>query len=503
MKNFLKTIAINATAVILVVGIVIFVNYIAGRFSARLDLTEDKVYSLAEATQKILNRLEDRLTIKLYFSEDLPAAMQPNKQQIMDTLSEFAARSPRPIIIEFVNPTLNEERENETQTMGIMPVELNVREKDKIEVKKIYLGMAIYYRDKREVIPVVKEPQNLEYALDLSLLRLVRETEPTVAVYMGANEDRYQLLGQLIEPVGKLEATTLDEKKLNDKKRNSLLVVNPVALDKKIVKNLDTILSSGTNIVIFAGTKNVTDDLTVETRQTGLEEWLGDKGVEFSGELLLDVEQNAQAGFQTDYGQIYMPYPFWVKAFAPNMNHDHVVTNGLEETLFPWTNGLITAPEENQTQWQITNLVWSSERSFVKPDESPNVSPQYIQGMTELPTFKSLPLAAILTSKEHSSYGRIFVVGSPYILQDNFLQQSPSNVIFLSNLIQHASFGDDLLGVNSRGKTAHPLKVLQQNQINFVKWGTMIGVPLSAVILGLVYVVIVKKKRAVLAGALA
>ena len=61
MKNFLKTIAINATAVILVVGIVIFANYIAGRFSARLDLTEDKVYSLAEATQKILDRLREGL----------------------------------------------------------------------------------------------------------------------------------------------------------------------------------------------------------------------------------------------------------------------------------------------------------------------------------------------------------------------------------------------------------------------------------------------------------
>ena len=74
MKFGSKALAI----VLLFVGLVL-VNYLASSVPVRIDATADSIYSLSDGTKKMLSKLEEPVTLELYFSKDasgLPIGLQ-------------------------------------------------------------------------------------------------------------------------------------------------------------------------------------------------------------------------------------------------------------------------------------------------------------------------------------------------------------------------------------------------------------------------------------------
>ncbi|MCD6544518.1 MAG: Gldg family protein, partial [Flavobacteriaceae bacterium] len=59
--------------ILLVVVVLIILNIIGNSFYKRYDLTKDKRYTLSNTTKKIINRIDEPLTIKVYLQGDFPA----------------------------------------------------------------------------------------------------------------------------------------------------------------------------------------------------------------------------------------------------------------------------------------------------------------------------------------------------------------------------------------------------------------------------------------------
>lgn len=489
MKKFLSQ---NILAVLLILGIAVVANYLSSHVSLRWDLTEDKEYTLSQATRDIVAGLEDRLTIKLYYSKDLPPMLTPVQEQVSDLIRELRAHAKNGLVIENVDPDSNEEKERETLTLGIVPLQLNIVEKDKREVKKAYMGMVIYYRDKKEVIPVLAQVANLEYQVDLSVLKLTQKELPKIGVFVGGEKEMFQQMSQLVEPIGDYVEIT-DAKDLKGKKLNVLLVIDPVDIEKDFLKALDDVMAEGTHVLIFASQVHVSDDMTPTVVHSGMDEWLSEKGVGISNGFLLDTQQNVQAGFQAGGMQIFMPYHFWVKALRQDLNEKHPITAELEEIIYPWTHVVEPMGSKNLA-WSMEELVHSSKVSFLQKEEVPTVSPQYVQNMTELPELKSHPLSVVLKNRDEK-FGKIFLTASSTMFQDRFLQQFGSNILFLENLLEYTSWGDKLIGVRSRGKTARPLEVISDAKRSFIKWGHMTLVPVFSVLLGVAFLYVHKKRR--------
>ncbi|TNF41877.1 MAG: hypothetical protein EP310_06710, partial [Bacteroidetes bacterium] len=57
------------TYILFVAGILILLNILASRFFFRIDFTEDKRYTLSNATKDLLNTLNEPVTVTAYFSE--------------------------------------------------------------------------------------------------------------------------------------------------------------------------------------------------------------------------------------------------------------------------------------------------------------------------------------------------------------------------------------------------------------------------------------------------
>ena len=147
-----KTAKISST-ILLTAAIVIIVNILAENYKFRLDLTEEREYTLSPATRNILKNLEKPVTVTAYFSKDLPPNIGNIAGNLRDMLIEYSNRSKGMLVYRFVNPNENEETESEAVNNGIRPVMINVREKDQVKQQKAYLGAVVSVGEDKETIP--------------------------------------------------------------------------------------------------------------------------------------------------------------------------------------------------------------------------------------------------------------------------------------------------------------------------------------------------------------
>ena len=88
----------SAAFVAILIGITVVINLIVGQLptsAARFDLTENKEYTMSEATKKIFGRLKDIVTITYYVSKDLPSSAATLKQDTVDFLNERKLIAPK------------------------------------------------------------------------------------------------------------------------------------------------------------------------------------------------------------------------------------------------------------------------------------------------------------------------------------------------------------------------------------------------------------------------
>jgi len=72
--------------------VIILVNLAGVTLFFRLDLTNDKIYSLSPASKDVVATLSEPLSIKVFFSKDLPAPHNNTERYLKDLLEEYAAR---------------------------------------------------------------------------------------------------------------------------------------------------------------------------------------------------------------------------------------------------------------------------------------------------------------------------------------------------------------------------------------------------------------------------
>ncbi len=144
------------------------------------------MYSLSKSSENVLDKIDDLLTMKVYFSDDLPGELSNTQRFLQDLLEEYEAQSDN-IRFFFTNPESNEELEEEARKDGIQPVQMQVVEDDKLEIKRVYLGMVILYEDKKETIPVIQTATGLEYLITTKIKTLVNKDKKTSRHIVGSD----------------------------------------------------------------------------------------------------------------------------------------------------------------------------------------------------------------------------------------------------------------------------------------------------------------------------
>ena len=160
--------------------VVILINVAGMTLFFRLDLTGDKIYSISEASRKVVSTLSEPLTIKVFFTKDLPAPYNNTERYLHDLLEEYAIHGSKYFNYRFYDVSPDEgdisqkTRENQeaANNYGIRPVQIRVIEKDEVKFQKAYMGLVLIHGDLIERIPTITATDGLEYQLTTAIQKL-------------------------------------------------------------------------------------------------------------------------------------------------------------------------------------------------------------------------------------------------------------------------------------------------------------------------------------------
>lgn len=478
------------TTAALVIGIIIVLNLLAHEFHLRLDLTEDRQYTLSQATKDILNDLEEPITVKAYFSKDLPAHIVKTRQDFQEMLIEFANLSDGMLLYEFVNPNEKESHEQEAMQSGIRPVLINIREKDQMKQQKAFLGATVLLGEKQEVIPFLQPGAAMEYALSTAIKKISIENKPAIGFVQGHGEPALNELIQVNEQLNVLYQTeTVNLEDSIPLHIKTLAVVRPRdSVPESHLKKLDTFLARGGRLLVALN--RVNGDLRTafgSSVSTGLEQWLAGKGIDVKPNFVIDahcgsVGVQQQQGFFTFQTNVSFPYLPVIGSFA-----DHPITAGLESVLLQFAS---TIQFTGDSATRFTPLAFTSNLSDTV------TAPQYfdIEKEWKEDDFESgnLVVAGALegdlsgsgtTSKIVVIADGDFPVNGP---QQQARQLEPDNVSFFANAIDWLSDDTGLIALRTKGVTARPILELDDTTKTILKYANFLLPIFLAVVYGIV-----------------
>ena len=164
----------------LYLALIILVNVAGISFFFRADLTRNKLYSLSPVSLDVVSTLEEPLTIKVFFSKDLPAPHNNTERYLKDILEEYAAKGGKLFNYRFYDVTPEEgtkvqeadENRDLARDYGIQPVQIRIVENDELKFKKAYMGLVLIHGDLVEKIAAITSTDGLEYQLTTAIQKL-------------------------------------------------------------------------------------------------------------------------------------------------------------------------------------------------------------------------------------------------------------------------------------------------------------------------------------------
>jgi len=460
--------------ILLTIGILVLVNVLSDSYFFRFDFTADRRYTLSKATKDILSSVKQPITVKAYFSENLPPNIAGTKRHFHDLLIEYASRSKGKVVYSFINPNEKEETEREAAQAGVQPVMINVREKDQMKQQKAFIGAVVQMGEKSEVIPVIQPGAAMEYALSSSIKKLLGSGKLTVGVLQGQGEPSLRAIQQAMNALSTLY--NVEEVRLPDSSGSvpesitTLAIIDPKdTFPESHLRKLDEFLAKGKNL--FIAYNHESTDLSKATgssRNTGLEDWLKKKNIEIEDQFVVDANCGS-----VNVQQQGIPFPIQIQfPYFPLINkfEEHPVTKGLEQVLLRFPSPL------KYTGDSIVHFV-------------PIVKSSVKSGMQQSPTFfnvqkqwteKDFPIHGITIGgalsgrigSENNSKMIVIASGDFAVNGEGQMAQQlpPDNVNLLVNAIDWLSDDTGLIELRTKGITSRPLNAMEDGSKLFYKY---------------------------------
>ncbi len=464
----------------------IVVNLFGRHIGGRLDLTPGNSFTLSRATRQLLRTLPDLVTLKLFASAALPPEVAFLKRDVDDLLNDYRAAGRGKVKVVIADPASDSAAMKEARTLGIPPVQFNVLGQAELQVKEGYLGLAIRHADGVKTIPFVQQSNDLEYRLT-SDIRALTHPEKTVIAF-GEISDAAAARGQRsFEALRERLASRYDVRPFGVTDTSIALGVRVIAvagtpdsLDNAQVTRLRGFLDRGGSLLLMAGGMQL--QLSQQgppfaaSRRVGWNALLKPYGVSIASNMVYDLASNVQVGIPAQFGQVLVPYPFWLRALSTKASP---VNADLEAVLLPWTSQIDTPPV---TAGTVTPLLVTSRAGGVQETMAfLDPSRAFSRDSLRRRVVALLASAPGPDTTKGAPRGRLVVVGSGDFASDRYTRNSPENLVFVENAIDWLAQDDALIAIRSKNRAPPPLVFTSATTRGAVKYGNVIGVPVLLV----------------------
>src|SRR2546423_1757665 len=164
MKNKpLQAIVYSTVGIIAMACILIAINLITAAAKSRIDLTQEKAYTLSQGTRAILKKLDTPIKIRFYVSQPAEASaetvvLKGYAKQVEDLLTEYKQAARGKLVSEKYNPEPDSDAEDSARLDGLEGAMMPNGE-------KFYLGLAVVQLEQKQAIPFFdpRKERLLEY----------------------------------------------------------------------------------------------------------------------------------------------------------------------------------------------------------------------------------------------------------------------------------------------------------------------------------------------------
>ena len=199
MKQFSKY-----KSVVLFIVILIAINFVASHYFERLDLTQDKRYTLSKASEEIIADIKDPIIIDVFLKGDFPSEFRRLQNETRQILEEYTAKNSN-ISFNFIDPLAEDANAQQVAQqfyqMGMSPARVNVMENGQnsetiifpwamanLGEKSVRIGLLKNQLGSSDEDRVTNSVQQLEYAFTDAINKLIYPREKKIAVMRGNGE---------------------------------------------------------------------------------------------------------------------------------------------------------------------------------------------------------------------------------------------------------------------------------------------------------------------------
>ncbi|HOM41851.1 MAG TPA: gliding motility-associated ABC transporter substrate-binding protein GldG, partial [Bacteroidales bacterium] len=413
----------------------------SGFLRVRIDLTEDRRYSLSEHTRKILGGLKEDIYIQVYLEGEMPVLFKKLRRSVRELLDEFRIASHRRIDYEFINPSAGsdpaarEKFQEDLIAKGISPVNVMMKDREGGSSQRlIYPGMIINYNNSEVPVNFLKNnpalspevnllhsAEGLEYELIQTIRTLTADTVYKIAFIEGHGEVPEIEVADLVLNLAKY--FTVDRGTPGGKpgvldNYSAVVVAGPMKnIDEKDLFVIDQYIMKGGRVLWLYEEVDVNTDSLVygETvalyKPLGLQEILFKYGVRVNPVLVQDLEcmlipiKVITGGTQ----QQYVPMP-WVYYPLLVPSPSHPVTRNLNRVIGKYVSYIDTVGRDPEIKKEI--LLTTSQRTrTVSPPVY--ITLKDVDRMPDESQFNKshLPVAVLLSGKFKSAFRNRIVPG--------------------------------------------------------------------------------------------
>ncbi|MBX0290194.1 gliding motility-associated ABC transporter substrate-binding protein GldG [Hymenobacter sp. HSC-4F20] len=440
----------------------LLLNFLGGLFFFRLDLTEEKRYTMSGATKQLLENLKQPVTVTVYLDGDFPPAFRRLQQSVRETLNEMQVYGGANLHYVFVDPSAagTEKARNEYYATllkkGLRPTNLGANENGKRVEKIIFPWATVAAGGKEQQVLLLRGNQaapsdvrlnqsieGLEYELASAIRKLNPGQRKRIGVLEGhgelSNLEAGDLIGSLQQYYDVFRVNLNQARPQDLKTLSAIIVAKPATAYSEPEKfKLDQFITQGGNALFFVDAMRVNLDsanrggMLSFPLQLNLDDLLFKYGVRVNPDLLLDLNSGViplVTGSLGDKPKVEpMPWQFY-----PLINNfsQHPVTRNLDAVYTKFVSSVDTVKAVGIRK---TPLLFTSRYSRVLPSPVPvNLNDARLEPNPKLYTSQFKPVGYLLEGQFRSLFANRAEPGTTRFQPATSPQARPAKVLVISD----------------------------------------------------------------------
>ena len=517
----------GAVALVLLAAVIGAVNLILSSLPLRIDLTEERLYTLSDGSKAVLAKLEEDVTLKLYFSrssDEVPMALKSYAEQVENLIREYELAGHGRVVLEAFDPKPDSDAEEWAQRYGVEPQNVNPFG------ESIYFGLVAVCGDREETLGAIspRAEATLEYDITRLITRVAWPERPVVGVMTSLPGVFGEQMNQMMMMQGRrpspgwavfaelqkdydVRNLAVDAEKIDDEVK-ALIVLHAKDLSEKTLFAIDQFVLRGGRLIACVDPMSAMDIISSRQNQNPMMAQPGGAGPSTLGKLFdawgvsydkAKVTCDLDAATKLNVGQGRAEdNPAFLSLGAGNVAKGDIVVADLTQIMLPFAGSfswkgadgltfepLITSSADHSCDMDRQSVEFgmgAMMQSLVADGKGRVLAariagefktafpkgPDWTEGSTNaVPPVVAQGKSAVVIFADSDFLADQFCVSVANTMFGRIVQPINDNLVLFSNLIEQYAGREELIGVRSRGPSNRPfVKVDELEADAMAKW---------------------------------